>query len=373
MNKKEKMLIYPFDLETTPLLRHKNLVTHYDIAAVAAPNGWGTNGKDACCTDGGPEIGMKITSNFEKALEACDTVFFAQTEVPLDFNRSIYPRLLKTIEANKNLISCLPLDSEVIKELSKKCEEKGTTFRSLCESSEHKILPHNIEEIYDINVPVVFVVGITERTHKFEIQLALREKFLKEGYKVGQIGTKNYCELMDFYSFPHQLFDSNLTESQKIVHFNHYIKRIEVKDKPDVIIIGVPGGTMPINKVFTCKFGVLAYEISQAVVPDVAVVSTSFEDYKPEYFEVLSQSIRYKLGFAPTCFNLSNTLLDWQSSKLEKVMNYFTLDSAGVDKKIKSLSGLKTPVFNVLNKQSSDALGNYILGQLADYGEVNSF
>lgn len=39
-------------------------------------------------------------------------------------------------------------------------------------------------------MPIISVMGVGYNVSKFDVQLYLREMFLKKGYKVAQIGTK---------------------------------------------------------------------------------------------------------------------------------------------------------------------------------------
>jgi peptide maturation system protein (TIGR04066 family) len=125
----------------------------------------------------------------------------------------------------------------------------------------------------DIDTPVIFVLGTGERTNKFEIQLALRENMMKMGYKASQVGTREYCELLGFHSFPRFMFGNGISEISKIASFNRFIKSLERDECPDVIIIGVPRGIMPFNNRLPNGYGILAYEVSQAVTPDSTVYS----------------------------------------------------------------------------------------------------
>lgn len=50
--------------------------------------------------------------------------------------------------------------------------------------------------------PIISVMGVGYNVSKFDVQLYLREMFLKKGYKVAQIGTKKISNIMGVYSIP---------------------------------------------------------------------------------------------------------------------------------------------------------------------------
>ena len=95
---------------------------------------------------------------------------------------------------------------------------------------------------------MVFVASVIENTNKFDVQLGLRKFLQEEGYKVSQIGTKEYCELFGFHAIPEFMYANQLSEADKIVWFNRICKSIELQEKPDIFIIGVPGATMVFNE-----------------------------------------------------------------------------------------------------------------------------
>lgn len=368
---KRNLLVYPFDNNFQAVLRHSGLLCEYNISGLVSPNGWGLLEKDAGEAGKADEIGIKVSGNFIKELEECDTVLFVDSQLKLDINKLVYPKMLEAIKRRKNIICALDMDSQTREELAGMASTSGVGCEFLIGTVIWQSPVKN--EIYNINTPVVFVVGIAERTNKFELQLALREHFLDEGYRVSQIGTKRYCELLGFHSMPEFMYDPGFPESDRITLFNHYVKSMEKTEKPDVIIIGLSGGTMKFNNQFTNHFGISAYEISQAVTPDAAVCSVLYEEYKPLFFESVIKSLRYKLGFEVDCFNISNYRFDWIRTDRNNEMCFTLLNSDEVTQKIKEWSGLEPPVYNILNNNHADEMCKLMLNKLSSYAEVQAF
>lgn len=371
MKNEYKTIIYPFDVEAVPLMRHSNLINNLNFTHVISPNGWGFTGMDASCADNGKPIGIIVDSDFDTALENCDTVFFSDFSKKLDLHTYIYPKIIKAAENFKNIICTIKLESEILDKVSQICNENNTFFKyftNICDSVKSPV----VEKIYKINTPIIFVAGVCEKTHKFEIQLNLRDNIEKMGYKVSQIGTRHYCELMGFHSFPKFMYSRDITESEKVVLFNYYIKNIEIKEKPDIIIIGVPGGTMPFNYEFTNKFGILAYQISQAVKPDVAILSTLYDNYKSDFFQLISNSYKYKFGYNIDCYNMSNAAINMQNSKIERLLQYNTIDLEFINEKKKIYSKFDTPIYNILDIDDAQSMTNFLVNKLVKYGETQS-
>lgn len=371
MKNEYKTMIYPFDVESASLLRHNNLIKELNFTHVVSPNGWGFSGQDASCTDNGQPVGMIVDSDFDKALENCDTVFFNNSNEKLDLNASIYPKIIKVAENSKNIICTIQLETEVFDKVSDICNKNNTFFKYFKKTCDSVKIP-KYESIYKINTPVIFVVGTCERTQKFEIQLNLRENLEKMGYKVSQIGTRHYCELMGFHSFPKFMYSKDITESEKVTLFNYYIKNMETKEKPDVIVIGVPGGTMPFNYKLTNRFGILAYEISQAVKPDAVILSTLYNNYKSDFYQLISKSYKYKFGYNIDCCNIANVSLNIENSELERSLQYNTMDWNFINEKKKLYNKLDTHFYNILDIDDAKIMTNFLVNKLADYAETQS-
>jgi peptide maturation system protein (TIGR04066 family) len=373
MNQK-KIIVYPYDDQFTPVLRHRELLRDYEIVGLVAPKGWGLSGKDAGEADRGGYLGILVASDFDDSLDRCDAVLFCESRTGLEFEKYFMPKVLKAISDGKDIIFTFSLKQDIYDKIFTECDAHGVDFKyyhhpepqeaSQAMAGEGELL------FYDIDVPVIFVLGIGERAHKFEIQLALRENITKMGYKVSQVGTRGYCELLGFHSFPSFMYGHAMSEINKIVSFNHFIKNLENEERSDLIIIGVPGGIMPFNNRMPNRFGILAYEVSQAVTPDSAVFSCHYSEYKADYFNKMADTLRYRLGCKVDCYNMSNVMVDWTNSKYEKRIIYTSLDSRFIDEKLKNYDQLDIPVFNVLNDKGAAGIFDCLINKLAEYGET---
>jgi peptide maturation system protein (TIGR04066 family) len=375
MDKKVKAVVYPFDRRFSPILRHRGFLQNFNIVGLVSPSGWGLDAQDAGRADGGSDTGISVHHDFDELLNACDTVIFTESFNPLDFTKIIRPKINRAVESGKNIICTIGLEDETRGQIAAACEQAGVAFGyfdSVKELSGYPGISAGNQRLFEIKTPVFLVLGVVEETHKFEMQLSLRENLLKMDYRISQVGSRNYCELLGFHSFPGFMYNRCLSEVDKIILFNHYLKKIELEEKPDLMIIGVPGGSMRIDNEFTNHFGIMAYEVSQAVTPDVAVFGCLYEEYKPEFFEMMATSAKYKFGFEVDCFNLANIKLDWESSKAEKMMLYTTLDAKFIDEKKLKFSALKTPVYNVLNAGDAESMTHYLVNKLAGYAETSS-
>jgi len=385
---KEKAMIYPFDMEFCPIIRYQNLLKNYEIVEVVSPRGWGFTGKDVAFVDGGYMTGMMVKDDYSKSLEQCDTVIFSCSEYYLGMENDIYSKMKEAIQSKKNIVSLLNLEDKHKNELMElgqvnhtyvkflgSAEEKTNKYLSRRHTLGISELKYNsnsnqYEDIHKIETPVIFVMGVTERTCKFEIQLAIREKLEKLGYKVGQIGSRSYCELLEFNSFPNFMYNNSISEVDKIIMFNRYIKEIETDQNPDILIIGIPGGIMKVSNEYTNKFGIYAYEISQAVEPDYVIMSTFYDNFEPEYYEKINLSTKHRFGYEIDCFNMANVKLDWLEARKLQNDIHIKLDSSFISKKIEQYTNAKIPVYNIFNAEHVDHIIEDIMEKLSGYAET---
>lgn len=368
----QNVLIYPYDEEFSPILSYKELMSQYQITKVVSLRGWGLCGKEAGAIGKRNSLGFIVTDEFENNLDECDAVLFCETKNAIDFEKLIMPKIDMAIKFGKDIIVAFHMNQSEIDLIWKKCMDGKVGFKNYYRNTTLQSNLHMAEGSLgnlEINTPVIFVFGMSQKTNKFDIQLSLRKNFLERGYQVSQIGSRNYCELMGFHSFP-CFMNAKLQESVKIRLFNRYIKEIENTEAPDVIIIGIPGGIFPINKKFTNYYGIYAYEISQAVMPDAAVFSCLYDEFTQDYFQLISTSIKNRFGFEVDCFNISNHFFDWNKSESQSKEIYVTVQSDAVDERIGETKAQGIVIGNSLNKESAKEMADCLLDKLIGYAEA---
>lgn len=216
-----------------------------------------------------------------------------------------------------------------------------------------------IKEEQQITVPIIFVAGVTPYTEKFQVQIALRKKLQENDYQVSQIGSKRYSRLFGFHSYPDFWYGS-MNNEQKIVSFQKYVKYIAAKEHPDLILIGIPGGIMAVNKKHHFDFGVTAYMISRAVDADYVIINMLYsKSYTEEALEEIRQACRYRFNFEIDSFHLSNTLLDPTSLVYDR-LKFIKLGKREYEKRVDEL-------YDFLNPNDMDRAFENMITKLSSY------
>lgn len=331
----KKLMVYPFTKETCPIARFRHLLEGYELISAVPPKGFDWERRDACELDGGSPTGIILGESFLDELELCDAVM-------LNYGKYIS-------EKEKVKYEAYIRDSE----------------KELVSFDQVPILNEN-EEIYpdmpliEIPVPVIMVMGQGENCQKFEIQLGLREAFKRECYRVSQLGTKAFSGLFGFRMLPSV---PEVPLWKKVYLYNKLFRETYEKEKPDVIIVGVPGGIMPVNSYKYEFFGETAFALASAARPDFTVLSFYFVQPTEGYFELLRQYVRFHLGVGQVCFHASNTKYIEDDSVRQ--LSYLTLQSSFVLDKINQNGfDISSNPFNALIPESCKPVYQSIIEKL---------
>ena len=139
---------------------------------------------------------------------------------------------------------------------------------------------NTIEKLYTPCVPSIAIFGTSSRQGKFTLQLKLRREFLRNKYKVGQIGTEPASLLFNFdYVYPLGYNAHNpLVGYDSIKTLNHIVMQLETEKEPDVIILGSQSHTIPLTINNTSNLAIYQQDILCAIRPDICLLCINITD-----------------------------------------------------------------------------------------------
>ena len=272
-----KWMVYPASRYVSVLARYPEEVPECEEIRFVTPEGWGADGEDFSSLDGGLPTGVQLSNDFDRALDKADAVLFADGPIPLP-EKYLLGKIAQALDAKKRVVlekipeglaGKLPLDRvEILQE-----DDPVSVTKPQMQDPEIRTIP----------VPVVFVLGTGPHTNKLEVQTALGKCFREHGYSVSQVASRNLGNFLGYHTVPESLFSQAATTKDRIILLNRYFHKIYLRDKPEVMIIGLPGGIMPVNPIRFDELGEKAYLISQAVTPDAAVLCTYAFEFNQDY------------------------------------------------------------------------------------------
>lgn len=365
----KKAMIYPYDKQTAPIIRHKKCLSYqYKITKFVSLKSMGLAGSKIVCGDGEGEENI-VEEDFSNAIMKVDAVIIVDTNIDIDFEKVIYPKIVMALELGKEVIICRTLSKK-----EKALIESIKNPRMFCIKNTENFWIDTKElyrKIEKINIPIILVLGMGENTEKFEIQLSFRERLKEMGYKVGQIGSRQFCDMWGFHSFPNFMFDEAKSEKDKIIFFNHYLKKIEIEEKPDVLIIGIPGSIMAMNDIFTDDFGVLAFEVLQATQVDAAVFSLYYGEYTEEYLKRLKNLILYRFGVEVDYFSINDVMIDYNTTRELGKKSFITVDTKTIQATLENMQADER-ICNVMDEEAKEGMIQYVIEQLCSYSNVET-
>lgn len=365
----EKIGIYPFNNDCNVFLQYSDLISSdYRICELASLTGWGLTDKKVQLYS----KDYQIKSSLQEFEQTVDSLFVPEFDVSEQVENIIVNEIVNYIPKISKIMCFAKLTDNNLHRLKSECNESGKCV--LYYAYENNKIDDNKpylknDEVYleQIDIPIIAVAGMWENTDKFTTSMVLRDKFLKEGYKVTQIGSRKYCGLFGFHSFPDFMLNPEISENKKPLLFNRYIKNLAENEKPDVIIIGVPGSIQSFNEKHTNHFGILPYLVFQSVLVDFLVMCTFYESSSPEFLEEVFNLCKYRLSCEVDVYHMSNLFFDMDEI-LEKGLIFTNkLPLEMVERTIEEkYSESRLPVINIHQKDSADKLYNMILDKLSN-------
>lgn len=349
----EKILVYPFSLENVAYIKYGKLIKGGVVSSVVSPRGWGLDGLKIEGTD------ICVTSDYEGELKNCTAVWLLEDTKKYMPESLLISKVIEAVHNHKTIW------------ISKNYCSMDVLERIVPRQNLHYIEKNNVDcnfeadfyfRLIEINVPVIFVLGSSENTNKFETQLALYEKFSQMGYDVVAINPKSDAGIMEMYSIPEFMWENTMDISEKIFTFNHYVKKIEIQEKPELILIEIPGGVLPYSYNKYNSFGSMMYMISFAVKADAAVFCTLYDEYEKEYFDKIIKKIWEKFDVDIKYFHISNYMLDRDTGRELILTSMLKLDCSYVEKKVADLD--VTNIYNIWKDEEVERLCNDIIEQL---------
>lgn len=353
-------VLFPYDIQSDPLLQYPALLENISIQALVAPVGFGLNGVLVCKNSKEFTVARDVGE-----VKSCDDVSLLVVESfhELDFTR-IKEQIEKSAQMGWNILLARNFTNTEYNEIVSICRQNNVHISEL--GKEHLFtVNEDVKEISEIHTPVIAIMGSGRRCGKFELQAEIFTQMLSRKYKVSAVTSRNICVFDGMHPYPDFMYDLYMDETKKIIGYNQYIKYIEEKEKPEIIIIGIPGGIMPLSAKKPESFGIYAYEILNAVKPDFMVTSLYRDDYQEEYFEEMNRLLTYRFNTPADCYFMSSTSLDKFTINTRMPIKYLQHNEEEIDAQCKKYQ------HKVFNQRTYANLGDFIIDVLASYDELS--
>lgn len=366
-----RILVFPYGYDCEPIIRHASLLEPcYEIAALVSPGGWGLAGKNI--TVGNDGIVVPVYESLEEVEEEFDSLFIPGFEVDEVVENRLIKKMIKLLPNLSTVICAACLTAANRKRLEELCCNFIPSCNFIDISMNKRVEEYGLmlpsdkyPSVEPLGIPVVVIAGVWEKTDKFEISLSLRERFMRDGYKVSQIGSRPGCEMLGFHSFPGFMFQKNLDGIDKIIYLNRWIIQMVKNEQPDLVLITVPGAMQDFNEKFTRGFGVLHHLVFQAVMPDEILMCTFYLRESTKVLEDLSMSCKYRFGAPVDIFHMSNLFIDLLESEERNCIVTNSIYREMVSETVaRNFSNSSVPVFNGVDSEECNRMYEMLIQKL---------
>jgi len=361
--------IYPYSKDDVQFFRYADLIKEFKPTYPVAPPGWSSSGLDATVIDAGTACGYKISSDLESALAQSQVLVLTSFNEYHGQKGNFAETLDLALQKDLQLIILDP-PKNFTQDYLPKLKNSHLKYQ-IYPTKQVSYLETLTCQKFD--VPVVLVFGEGPQTDKFEVQLGLRDELLKKDYQITQIASRNYAEIFGFHSFPDFMHSKEFSETEKILKFNGYLKILEKNENPDLIIVSVPGGMVPITEDVHNNFGILLLEVATAIQPDFVINTLYNFKYINEFYPQKARYNQGKLNAELCCFVLSNTWLDlinirsYKEFCATKLRQQKTESFEVVDPQTKTIC----PVVSLSEPNAASLMADYLLEKLETNAAVN--
>lgn len=362
----KKVAVFPYDHYFSPLVRNKDNYSDFLISHIFSMQGWGM-------------ISESITiSNQDDTMDHSAVLDIFDDHVEFDFqelwligsdhkleDKYLYECAELVAKKQKNIIVTRRLEHVQICRLKEISDQYNIKIEFIAAQT-HPV-EEDIQILYPIDVPLVTVSGIDEKTDKFELQLELKTRLEQDGYHVLWISSREESFLCGEYPFPGFMFSTGNSETKKILMYNHFVKYISTERKPDVILLGIPGGIMPNSKQQVGNFGITAFEVFNAITADFNILAIHCNGNNQEYLDRLLNAMKYKFSVEVDCIHFSSMSQDPFSLNQMTPVEYVLYDNHFTENAVFHLKYDKCPLFH---RKSYDKMYDFLIAKLNGYDEL---
>lgn len=344
--------IFPFDSQLLPAVKlFEDLQDKYTLKKLISPPGFCLAGRDAGYSRSHPPVGLTVTDALDPTDPSWDALLITKTlgKEAID-NVKLENAAESVLQSGKSIVYFDNDSADVSEKLWALSEVYPGMVKIFCGNTQ---MPANqrfgVDEYKYIDAPVVLVAGLVKETDTFEVVLRLTARLRADGLCATGITSDPVGKLFGLHTMNHIYNNKNLTEAEKILELNGFIRSLEAAERPKIIVIEAPDAIIKFNNYATNGFGIRTYMLCQAVQSDYFVCCVPCELAVGKFLEAISLDFENRLGSPLHSVHVSNLVIDSMSIIQERSISYVHADLDEVRKQIVSHSeGASIPLFDVV-------------------------
>jgi len=208
------------------------------------------------------------------------------------------------------------------------------------------------KRMYDIDIPIVAVIGQGMNCDKLKTLLLLKET-LENDYETLAIASNALGALFGCFTLP-SFFYENLSFQDKIVRCNQFIRLLSKENGADVLALGIPEGIAPFSKKEFNHFAEYPLIMSYALPIDMGILCTYYmrgpnlDQYITNASDFCEGKFEIPIGAAA----ISSTHCKVPDSESENIIFGF-LDESFLHDHRPDTNGVRLPVIDLRDREKA--------------------
>lgn len=307
----ERLLIFPLNGDTEVLVNNLKSSNDYQILAISSFYEDEDRLAYLC-----KNTGIYCSTDFIHCLGMVDAVVFAENTMNYSYE-GYKERVYHAIKNQKKIYA-----SEL---LLKKLEIDDKTTSINCLQKNELVNMKDDRTDQEIDIPIVAVMGMGENCDKFNLQVKIRKIIVEQGYNVLAICSNVLGKFLDMELLPGFIFSEKLSYPEKIKAFKCWIYDLQDEKKPNIIVVGCPGGISKFEAFETNYYAEIPSVISNALDIDTGMIMlyANMEQNK-ETTKLLDDYILAKYNIEANSYCISTqffkTDYEWKKIRYYKIL-----------------------------------------------------
>lgn len=256
------------------------------------------------------QLGVSACVDYESFVRQCKCIYLLEGfEL---FSLKPYLEILRIAKENK--VNCF-VSPVVQKRLLDETETENDWFQTIkCDHSYTEKEMYN--RVRELEAPVIMVYGLGEHSGKFECMLRLKQTIDNEGYDGAFLSGNSVGALAGIGCYPEELFSENISHHNKVLLLNKFLFNLDQEQKPDVIVLSVPGGTVSLSEGTHNFYCELPLVFSSAVTADAGILCCYLSPERTkEFYRSAESHIDHRYGFPMDLVFFSTTRIKMRDDK----------------------------------------------------------
>lgn len=309
-----KLSLFPFTPETEVLSRNIGMMTDHTISSVISFKEDATHlSMFAKGTD------IFSTTSIEDAMQRSEALYLLDNIFSFKWDK--YHKCIEYAAKNSKPIYA---SKYLINEIQ---DEKFKPY--IIRSDKIHLVKNEYADrrLFEIETPIVLILGMGENCGKFECQLELKKLLDNLGYHAEWLCSNPLGSLMGMYSLPDFLFDSTRSFPDKVLELNKYVFDLCNTKRPDILVVSAPSGIMPLTDKDTNYFGEIPLIISSALQVDYGILTFYYRlDASDGFLDRISQYVLQRYQINVPIYYMSRQMME-REQEGHRVKHLFLSDA----------------------------------------------